>query len=293
MRCDSCSGVWLDDPPAVGDLWFHYDEHYHRAITAAGEENPSTRWRRHKEVVLQHKREGSILDLGCSSGSFLGMFKDGPWQLYGIEIEPSTAERARQNSGAHVFVGELLDAPFAAESFDVVTCFDVLEHLYHPRQVVAKVMEWLKPGGLFFVVLPNVESWEAQIFGSYWYGLELPRHFTHFSPQALRNLMAAEHFEEVSLATRSTAYVEYSLSYVCSKLLELVGITPTPISEARDSSLLWRAIRKLLHLAVAAPFGHLASAARSGASLQAVFRKGACPDHIGGNGGLAARMNGD
>src|ERR1035438_10453930 len=74
----------------------------------------------------------------------------------------------------------------AAESFDVITCFDVLEHLYEPRKVMARVGEWLKPGGIFYVLVPNVDSAEARAFGSYWHGLELPRHLFHYSPASLK-----------------------------------------------------------------------------------------------------------
>ena len=77
---------------------------------------------------------------------------------------------------------------FRRESFDVITCFDVLEHLYEPRQVMARVGEWLKPGGIFYVLVPNVDSAEARVFGSYWHGLELPRHLFHYSPASLKFL---------------------------------------------------------------------------------------------------------
>ena len=76
----------------------------------------------------------------------------------------------------------------ARESFDVITCFDVLEHLYEPRRVMAKVGEWLKPGGIFYVLVPNVDAAEARVFGSYWHGLELPRHLFHYSPASLKFL---------------------------------------------------------------------------------------------------------
>ena len=85
------------------------------------------------------------------------------------------AKTAEARSGAQVFVGNILDAPFPPESFDVITCFDVLEHLYEPRRVMARVSEWLKPGGMFYVLVPNVDSAEARVFGSYWHGLELPQ----------------------------------------------------------------------------------------------------------------------
>ena len=128
------------------------------------------------------------------------------WKLFGIELDGAAAEKARCISGASIFVGDVAAAPFPPESFDVITCFDVLEHVYSPRQVLIKVKELLKPGGIFFAVLPNIESWEARIFGSYWYGLELPRHISHFSPQSLRHIMNALGFKELTVFTSATTY---------------------------------------------------------------------------------------
>src|SRR5256885_9712458 len=140
--------------------------------------------------IFQFKQGGAILDIGCSSGGFLSTMNNGAWQLYGVEIEPSTAERARALSGAKVWVGDVLEAKFAPERFDVITCFDLLEHIYTPRQFRAQVGKWLKPGGIFYTVLPNIDSWEGRTFRTFWYGLELPRHLFHFSPRSLRYLFS-------------------------------------------------------------------------------------------------------
>src|SRR5262249_39698843 len=140
--------------------------------------------------------------------------------------ETSTAERAHANTGAEVFVGDAIDAPFPAESFDVVTMFDVLEHVYQPRKFMMKVKEWLKPGGIYYARVPNIDSWEAHILGSYWYGLELPRHLFHFSPKTLSALMASLDFEELSVTTPPAAYLEYSSQYLGRSAMEKLGMTP-------------------------------------------------------------------
>jgi SAM-dependent methyltransferase len=198
--------------------------------------------------------------------------KGGAWRLYGIEMEASTAARARATTGAEVFVGDAVDSPFPANGFDVITCFDVLEHVYEPRQVLMKVLEWLKPGGIFYIVVPNIDSWESRIFGSYWYGLELPRHLSHFSPRSLRYLTGSLGFEETSLITR-TSYVERSMGYICSRVLGSVGVSLDPPSKLRRRSIAWRAARKVIRMGLISPFGKIASLPGSGASIEAVFTK--------------------
>ena len=154
LRCPACSLVWLSKPPKPAEMHRHYTDAYDRLISAAGENSPR-RWRDRNAALAPHKQSGALLDLGCSSGAFLQSLCGKGWDLSGIEMSAESAKQAQARSGANVFVGDILDAQFAAESFDVITCFDVFEHLYEPRRVMAKVAEWLKPGGIFYVLVPK------------------------------------------------------------------------------------------------------------------------------------------
>ena len=273
VRCTSCEGVRLVDPPTPEEMGRHYTSEYHAAIVAAGEGSASKRWKPQVDLISRFKQGGSILDIGCSSGGFLSTMKGPSWDLYGIEMEESTAEQARANTAAKVFVGDAVMAPFAAGSFDVVTSFDVLEHVYDPREFLTRVHAWLKPGGIYCAMMPNIDSWEARLFGTYWYGLELPRHLSHFSPTSLRRLMATLGFEEVVVRTPRVSYVERSLDYVVSDLAERLGFSPTPQSKPKPLSILMKVLRKIFRLAVIAPLAQMASWAGAGPSLEVVFRK--------------------
>jgi 2-polyprenyl-3-methyl-5-hydroxy-6-metoxy-1,4-benzoquinol methylase len=273
MRCLSCSCVWLANPPKPQEMSRHYDEDYHRAITAAGEGNAASRWKRFRELIERHRHGGAILDIGCSSGGFLSTMQGSTWQLYGIEMDASTAQRARKNTGAEVFTGDAMEAVFAPESFDVITTFDVLEHVYQPEQFLGKIKRWLKPGGIYYTMLPNIDSWEARMLGSYWYGLELPRHLFHFSPQSLRNLMKSLGFAEVEIKTPTTSYIEYSAGYISDSMRQKWGGHPTPLAKIETRSVPFRAFRKAMRLSVVAPFAKIASVVGSGPSMEAVFTK--------------------
>ena len=62
-----------------------------------------------------------------------------------------------------------------------ITSFDLLEHVYSPRELLTKVFEWLKPGGIYYAMMPNIESWEAKLFGGHWYGLDSHRIYAFFT----------------------------------------------------------------------------------------------------------------
>jgi SAM-dependent methyltransferase len=274
VSCSFCSGVWLSSPPKPAEMGLHYSEDYHKGIVAAGEGSAASRWKDQVKLISQHKRGGAILDIGCSSGGFLSTMKGKDWQLSGIEMEESTAERAHANTGADVFVGDAMDAPFLPGTFDVITTFDVLEHVYNPRQFLTKVLEWLKHGGIYYALMPNIDSWESKVFGSHWYGLELPRHLSHFSPKSIRYLMNEIGFWEVSVTTPAVSYVERSSGYVRSSLLQGVGLSATPQATPKPVSLPWKVVRKGIRLGIIRPLAHIASIAGAGPSMEVVFRKG-------------------
>jgi SAM-dependent methyltransferase len=272
MRCPECSLVWLKDPPAPPEMDLHYTDAYHKLISAAGND-AEFRWGFRKEAINQYRQSGALLDLGCSSGAFLEFMRGASWKLYGIEMSDDCARTAEAKSGARLFVGNILDAPFPTESFDVITCFDVLEHLYEPRQVMMKVADWLKPGGIFYVLVPNVDSAEARVFGSYWHGLELPRHLFHFSPQSLKLLAESAGLREVSLETRRNPAVGTSLRYVWDDVFRALGIQRTPVAYRGQASLPWRAARKVVRMTALRFILALAPLVGGGESIHAVFRK--------------------
>ena len=272
VRCSACSLVWLSNPPEPSQMHLHYTDAYHKLISAAGRDSQA-HWGFRKEAVAQHKQSGALLDLGCSSGSFLEFMQSESWNLYGIEMSAEVARVAEERSKAQVFVGDILDAPFPRESFDVITCFDVLEHLYEPRRVMARVSEWLKPGGIFYILVPNIDAAEARVFGSYWHGLELPRHLFHYSPASLKFLANSAGLHEVSLETRRNPAVGTSLRYVWDDVFGAVGIRRTPVAYREEAGLPWRAARKVVRMTVLRGVLAMAPLVGGGESIHAIFQK--------------------
>jgi SAM-dependent methyltransferase len=271
LRCPSCSLVWLKDPPPPAQMGQHYGVDYDRAIAGGG--GDPDHWRSRREALLRYKSSGAILDLGCSTGGFLTSLKGDPWQLFGIEMSEAVATQARKSSGAQVFVGDILDAPFAPCSFDAITCFHVFEHLYQPWEVLAKIAEWLRPGGVFYTMMPNIDSAGARIFESFWYALELPRHLFHFSPASLRCLCKAAGLEERLVATHREVFIEASTRYLFDEACRRVGIKRVPLSQIQPPSLPWRIVRKAYRLTVLPALTSMASLAGDGESIHAVFMK--------------------
>jgi len=132
--------------------------------------------------------QGRYLDVGCGSGGALGVARALGWRTAGVEVDAAAADKARRFAD-ELHVGEVQTAPFAPARFDLVTAFHVLEHVPDPVGMTRRMLEWLAPGGLLIVEVPNAGGLGARLFGCAWSGLELPRHLSHFTPQSLGDVV--------------------------------------------------------------------------------------------------------
>lgn len=107
---------------------------------------------------------GSLLDFGCGCGLFLSVAAQEGWDCQGIEPLVMHSIYARGRFGLPVVTGTLDDRSFPAENFDVVTSFQVFEHLIHPDQVVEKIRRILKQGGLLVIEVPNIDTFWVKLF---------------------------------------------------------------------------------------------------------------------------------
>jgi SAM-dependent methyltransferase len=252
----------------------HYGNEYHDSVSEAGEKDAWQRWAYPRRRILEFIQEGSLLDIGCSSGGFLKTLRGSSFRLHGIEVAFEEAQKAMKSTGAQVFVGEIRDAPFPPSSFDVITGFHVLEHMVNPRETINILWKWLKPGGILCLHVPNIQAMEARIFGSYWYGLELPRHLSHFSPSSLRKLLGHFAFDELCVKTIADNYIERSSQYLLGQVKRKFGFATAPTFVRKQQPCLpWKITRKLARVSLLAPFSLLASVAGRGATIEAIYRK--------------------
>jgi SAM-dependent methyltransferase len=200
VRCARCGVLRLNPRPDRDTVGRYYLEDY--KPFADGRSTPwsvSNRiraWsleyglRRRVRMVSRHRPEGRLLDVGCATGLFLDAARrHGPWQVEGVEPSPSAAAHGRRELGLEIRQDTFADADFDAGSFDVITMWDVLEHLHNPRAAVQKAAQLLRPGGALVVRIPHLESLGARLFGRYWAGLDAPRHLHIFPRHVLGELM--------------------------------------------------------------------------------------------------------
>ena len=138
--------------------------------------------------------QGRLLDFGCGGGAFLKTMADRGWQVTGLDASVGAAKSVQEDLGLTVLTGSLPHPELMPGSFDVVTMWQSLEHVHRPLAVLREAYQLLVPGGRLIVATPNIESLPFYWFGSSWFGLDLPRHLTHFTPKSLREMLETTGF---------------------------------------------------------------------------------------------------
>jgi SAM-dependent methyltransferase len=143
-------------------------------------------------ITRHQPRGGRLLDIGCGPGRFLQAMRltHPQWSLVGIEPDSRAAAQG-QAIGLTIYQSTFEDANLPPRQWDAITLWNVLEHLPDPLGMLQRISSLLRPRGMIYLAVPLCDSWDASIFGPYWTGWELPRHFTHFDRRSLTQLLAA------------------------------------------------------------------------------------------------------
>jgi 2-polyprenyl-6-hydroxyphenyl methylase/3-demethylubiquinone-9 3-methyltransferase len=152
--------------------------------------NPN-RFKNQVSALTKHllPQGAKILDIGCGSGLFLSLLKQGGAQVTGIELSDSRAHYAKTKHGLdidkHPIESDFWQSGYA-QNFDAVTLLDVIEHVNYPRQTMQSAANVLKPGGLLLIDTPCRDSFYHQ-FGEFTYRL------THGKYPTFLNAMYSSH----------------------------------------------------------------------------------------------------
>lgn len=206
VRCPNCGLLYLNPQPSWEELVPYYPDHYRPYVLPdkKGRNSffariKSSGWRRRRKVIEGKIPGGRLLDVGCATGEFLAeMETSNKWECYGVEPVPYAAAIARQNTHASIFDGTLFDANYPKDFFDIVTLWDVLEHISDPLRTLREIRRILKPGGILIMCVPDPESITGRWFGPNWIGLDAPRHLHDFPKSTLVKRLQLENFRNVT-----------------------------------------------------------------------------------------------
>ncbi|HNT74101.1 MAG TPA: methyltransferase domain-containing protein [Anaerolineae bacterium] len=217
VRCNHCGLTYLNPRPTQAAMPRYYPANYEPYRPAPTHWLPrlhqTLRYRNRCRVVTRLRAGGTLLDVGCSTGIFLAeMRRHSGWEVWGVEPNAEAAAYARDALHLTVTTGALADAHFPDAHFDVVTMFDVLEHVHAPRETLREIRRILRPGGYLICSVPNLDSLDAQLFGAYWIGYDVPRHLYTYSKRTLVAMLQAEELRPQKLFSFYGRYTAFALS---------------------------------------------------------------------------------
>lgn len=246
LTCTECGLVYVTPRLQGAALEAIYDEGYWKS------DNPKIRgyadyaraaelylktFRRRMRFVSRHlPAQSQVLDVGCAAGFFLRVVQDAGHHVHGVELSPAIAKEAVLALGAdRVHIGTLDDGIAALGlqdgSFDLITLWDVIEHIPDPQSVLRRIRKLLKPGGKLLLETQNVASRWARMLGRRWHHYKHHEHLYHFTPDTIRRLLSDCGFAVHELtANHAGKYVSFAfIAERAGRLGRIPGLLASPL----------------------------------------------------------------
>ena len=207
-RCGSCGLIFyefreglkefLDKQYARGyfkgqeDLCSYYDY-------AADMEVTKRNFRDYLKQISVYQPAGRLLDVGCAYGYFMQEAQHAGYQVWGIDPSEHAISQAKKGLPTQVKKATLAGAGFAPRSFEVITMFDVFEHLPDPRADLKVVNKILTDGGLLVIATGDTGSFWAKIWGKKWTFYNPPQHIFYFNQENIIRILQESGFKVIKI----------------------------------------------------------------------------------------------
>jgi 2-polyprenyl-3-methyl-5-hydroxy-6-metoxy-1,4-benzoquinol methylase len=192
--CKKCSLRFTQDIPAPEESKAYYRSEDYISHTDSSKGLINRLYLRVRKRTMKKKRKlvekisgrqtGMLLDVGSGTGTFVSTMQGRGWEATGLEPDAGARELGEKIYGVKLY-GDKKLYELPAESFDVITLWHVLEHVYGFSAFIQQLKSLLKKDGKLIVAVPNYTSYDAAIYREHWAAYDVPRHLYHFSPAAM------------------------------------------------------------------------------------------------------------
>ena len=206
VSCVECDSIYTPYSPWYSSAFF-YTGFYLNEEELSPPAFINTRLEEITASFSSYRDNNRLLDIGCGAGNLLQAARKNGWDAQGLDVSAGAVKHVR-NLGFEVFEGELQDAAFPSQHFDVVTAAELLEHLIDPRPLLQEVARILRPGGLFWTTTPHARGLSGRVLGLKWRCVWPPEHLQLFSIRGLTKLLRDAGFRELRINTTGGNPVE-------------------------------------------------------------------------------------
>lgn len=195
VQCDQCGYIYANPTWEPDELIEAYetveDDTY--VVERKGRELTSHKRLAHLEQFTGKANNRDLLDVGAYIGVFVEAARETGWNAIGVE--PSDwAVKQGQSRGVPLIEGTLDSEELQDKRFDLITIWDVIEHVTDPAAELRKSFALLKPGGMIAVHTMDIDSWTARLMGGRWPWL-MSMHIHFFSQRTLSEMLERCGFE--------------------------------------------------------------------------------------------------
>jgi 2-polyprenyl-3-methyl-5-hydroxy-6-metoxy-1,4-benzoquinol methylase len=227
LQCPSCHTMFQSPMPTVAEMMAYADMEYsdgaYKAYVQARPMKIATFKNRLSTVADRlspiAKGRPRHLDVGCSAGFMIEVGLDAGFDSYGVEFSKEAIKLADpkiQNRITPSDVNQLINE--GTEKFDLITCFDIVEHVQNPLEFLRSLRQLLNPEGRLLLTTPDVEHLIAKAMGSRWPMLQPKQHTILFSKKSLEKVLMEAGFNHV---LHYPAKKTISYRYMTGQLAEL------------------------------------------------------------------------
>lgn len=207
IKCKYCGLIRSDDKFFILNPAKLYDINYFNGkdyVNYQEEEIAlSKNFKNRIEEIRKFKKNGKLLDVGCAYGFFLKIAKESGYNAEGVEINKKVASVAKKNSNCRIHVGNL--GKLNLKKYDIITMFDVIEHLKNPAEYIQKCYKLLNKDGLLIIETGNIESSLARLQKVKWRLIVPNIHLYYFSNFTLSKLLTTNGFRLVK--TKNVGFI--------------------------------------------------------------------------------------
>ena len=193
--------------------------------------------------------EGRALDIGTGGGVHAASLARLGWEVTALEFDSVTAEATSRRHNLNVLTTTIEEAHFPDDCFDLVSMFQVIEHLPDPVGTLRECYRVMKPGTSIMIDTPNYDCLTRRKFGRYWRGFEAPRHLMIFNAATLSQALESAGFR-VRKAQNSPGATHYFVATTLQFRYDENGGAPNAGAVA------WRSRCYNLLAALGRPAGH-------------------------------------
>lgn len=203
QQCNECYFLFTNPRPPVEEIGAYYQSENYISHHDGGTDLMSKIYNGVRNHTIKQKvalinqlngGKGSMLDIGCGTGSFIQACKKDGWKVSATEPDNDARMIASNRVGGEIFSS--IQAPeLQNQKFRIISLWHVLEHIHDLNETISWLHEHLDENGKLIIAVPNPQSFDAQQYRKFWAAYDVPRHLYHFTKASMKNLMSRHHLQ--------------------------------------------------------------------------------------------------